>query len=202
MKLRLVLLFFVLLFAKCSNQQESTNGALDNNLYKYLDLKSTTKISQDNKSYIKLDSLQKRQILPDITKGLNMDKDFPYSSLFSAYFVAKQKKIGNAETVILKLEADDFDKVILITLNETNSPIDYLDIDDEEYCGGGHLLYCEKVRHSILNNNEIITYDLFKTESSQNDLTSYTDSIVFKSIIKPGGRIETTKMDSIRINNK
>lgn len=128
-----------------------------------------------------------------------MGKNFPYSSLFSAYFVSKQKKIGSIQPIILKLFADDFTQFILINLNENNTPVDFMFIDNEEFCGSDHNFYCEKSRHSIFNESEIFTYDLFKIESTNNDLTSYIDSITYKSFIQPSGSIKTSKIASARI---
>jgi hypothetical protein len=193
------LLFLALLFAACSSKQGNSTDTIDDSLYKYVELKKTAEMSQEGSSYKKLDSLQKKQFLPDITKGLAMDKDFLYSSLFSAYFVAKQKKIGTLQPIILKLTADDFSASVLINLNERNIPVSFLFIDGQEFCGSDHNFYCEKSTHSILNGTEIITYDLFHTESTNNNEISYTDSIVYKSIIKPDGTIKTNKIDSIRV---
>lgn len=202
MKTKFLLLFSILFFAACSSRQERTASLPEDAVYKYMDLKKTTDMSTENSVFKELDSLQKRQLLPDISKGLSMDVDFPYSSLVDVYFVAKQKKIGTLQPILLKLNGDDFNKTILINLNEENHPVSFLFVAGEEFCGSDHDFYCEKSTHSIFNNEEIITYDLVKTESSNNDDTSYTDSIVYKSIIKPDGTIETNKIDSVRITKK
>ncbi len=198
------LFFFLTLFlVACSGTQEPVTGILEDGNYTYFELKNTTEMSPADSVYKKLDSLEKRQLLPDITRELTkMDKDYLYSSFLMAYFVAKQKKVGNIQPILLKLFADDLNTTLLINLNEKNDPVSYLFVEGDEFCGSDHDSYCEKTRHSIFNNDVVLTYDLFKTESSNNEDISYTDSIVYKSIIQPDGNIETHRIDSVRVIKK
>lgn len=199
--MRIIFISFlsILFFSTCSTKHADNKDNLNDQLYLYKDLKRTTEVVADRKSFTKLDSTQKRALLPDITKGQAMDLDFPYSTLLNAYFVSKQKTIGAIQPIILKLFTDDFDALVLICLNSKNTPVDFFILDREEFCGSNHETYCEKSRHSILNGNEILTYDLYKVESSSDDKFLYTDSIVYKSSINADGKIKTLQTDSVRI---
>jgi hypothetical protein len=199
MKTTIFIIAAISAFISCSSRQKESKADLDSSLFSYPPLKTTTEVPNNIGSLKPLDSIQKRAFIPDITKGLQMDKEFPYSSLFTASFVSMQDKIGTIQPIILKTVADDFSALVLINLNENNSPVDYLIVDRQEFCGNDDSIACEKYRHSIFKGNEITTYELFEITSNVDDRLFYVDSIVHKSIIDSKGHFKTKKTDSIRV---
>lgn len=206
MKNRILLLLIFSLIFSCKEEVKNNEEVFhfeevefpNSNFHNTIELSKS--INKYHSLHPRLDSIQKRHLLPDITKNLPMDIGYLYSSFFIVSPVSKQNKIGYIQPIILHAFADDFSAFILVTLDSNHKPVDYLFVDNEEYCGEDEDEMCEKFTHSVFTGSEILSYNLYKFTSTINNELLYIDSISYKSKINKNGTISTIKSDSVRVN--
>lgn len=96
---------FLIILSGCS-ERKGKASVLDDALFLSPPITETTEVSFNPDVLVPIDGLKKRQWLPDITQRMQMDKEFPYCSLFSVFFVSKQVKVGSIQPIIIRAVAD------------------------------------------------------------------------------------------------
>jgi hypothetical protein len=176
---------------KFTGKTDVPNGSdVDNNLY----ADSTYK-----RKFVELTALQKTKLIaPFISKELNVN--YKYSrDLMQAYFISKQKKIGDLQPIIIEINGDDYSSLTMIILNKMNVPVSGFNISGGMQSGpteiGDSLISYDKKSYSYINDNKILTYRIRETDytdSTKKD--EIIDSNVFASTISRTGKFITKQV--------
>jgi hypothetical protein len=150
--------------------------------------------------FTQLDSAQMRAIAPIM--GWASDTVW-FPKVMYAYFIAKQEKLGDLTPIIISLNGDDYGALLYLLLDKDYKPVSYIELHGGQ-CGGpgpltrDSLMPLCTIKHSFLKGNEISSYILQPLLKFNQDLPAVIDSVTYKSVIQPDGRIVTKRIDSTR----
>jgi hypothetical protein len=167
--------------------RRTKDTSVDNNIYTD---------SSYSRKYIELTAKQKLWLIgPFIGKTLDVKPVFA-RDLMSAYFVSKQKKIGDLQPIIIWITGDDYGSLTMIILNKQHQPIDGYNLDGGMQPGpediGDSLMKFDLKSYSKLKNREITTVRMEETDytdTTKKDIQ--IDSNVFKTLIQTNGSFNT-----------
>ena len=218
MKYFFSLLVFVSLFS-CSNNQEeqaSSDGfQLPDSLFAFQNLENTFVIdsmfwdnegtgkvfvdSSATKYYYKLDSAQKMRLLAPVT---DIDSNYIVQYM-DAFFVSKQKMIGEFTPITIYLYGDDYMTLLYIVLDKTLKPVSHYIVNGGEWGGPADgedgALILQPTINSFFKENKVFSYSL--TETAKPDSITHPsifDSVYYESEILSSGKIQTNRLDSVR----
>ncbi|WDF81057.1 hypothetical protein PQ469_13685 [Mucilaginibacter sp. KACC 22773] len=152
--------------------------------------------SSYSRKYVELTAAQKFRLIGlFIGKTLDVKPKFA-RDLMSAYFVSKQKKIGDLQPIIVWITGDDYGSLTMIILNKQNQPIDGYNLDGGMQPGpeeiGDSLIKFDLKSYSKLKNREITTVRMEETKHLDSTRTNVAiDSNVFKTVIQTDGSLNT-----------
>lgn len=218
MKYFLSLLVFASLFS-CSNNQEeqvSSDGfQLPDSLFAFQNIENTLFLddmywsvdeiskmyvdSTKKKEFIELDSAQKMRLLAPVT---DIDSNYVVQYM-DAFFVSKQKMVGEFTPVTIYLYGDDYASLLYIVLDKSLNPVSHYIASGGE-CGGpadgenGSIIIPPTI-HSFFKENKFYNYSL--TETVMPDSITHPsifDSVYYESEILSSGKIQTKRLDSVR----
>lgn len=233
MKIPFYPLFCLILFSflSCSNDNTNVNNTdstavksvgidtsfLADKNFAYFDLKETEIVGRNSvgdkghyyvnsrreKEFVALSLEQKvKLVVPFIHETLGVNSNYVKRTM-ECYFIAKQKKIGDLQPIIVQIGGDDYGSLTLIILNRDLIPVSGYNLsggmNSGPYQMGDSLVALPDNIYSILEKDKFITYRV--VESFFNDSLkrpSNVDSVVYKSKIESNGKIATKKVDSIR----
>jgi hypothetical protein len=128
----------------------------------------------------------------------------------SCYIIAKQTKIRNLTPIIIQATSWLYDELIYVLLNTDDKPVARYSLWGGP-CGGAYLQTDSTwtdcpYKVSYINGNKISSYILYITQKSKGigdwdyhpNTPCTIDSITYKAIIIPSGKIQTERQDSIR----
>ena len=213
-------LFFILisvsLFSCSSNQEEQTTDSfqlpdslfafenLENTLFAdnmFWDPKDDTKVYIDSttkKAYIKLDSLQKKRLILPIT---DIDSNYVIQYM-DAFFVSKQKMIGEFTPITIYLYGDDYAALLYILLDKSLKPISHSTVNGGHFFGpieGDNKETLPPILHTFFKDDKFYSYSLTETIILDSiDHPSIFDSVSYESNILSSGAIQTKRIDSVR----
>jgi len=150
-------------------------------------------------TFIQLSKEQKIQLIgPFIKKELGVNEQYA-ADLMTAYFVSKQKKIGDLQPILIQIEGDDYGSLTMIILDKNHKPIDGYNVDGGPQGGptelGDSLIKYEVRRYSHIKGTDITTYDITETDHTDTTKKQETiDSEVFKTIIGTSGTFSTRRI--------
>ncbi|MCS3737355.1 hypothetical protein [Mucilaginibacter dorajii] len=167
--------------------RRTNDTSVDNNIYTD---------SSYSRKYVELTVAQKLQLIgPFIGKTLDVKPKFA-RDLMSAYFISKQKKIGDLQPIIVWITGDDYGSLSMIILNKLHQPIDGYNLDGGMQPGpediGDSLMKFDLKSYSKLRNREITTVRMEETDykdTTKKDIQ--IDSNVFKTLIQTDGSFNT-----------
>lgn len=218
MKYFLGILISILLFS-CSNNQEkqiSSDGfQLPDSLFVFQNIENTLfaenmfwgndKVykmyvdSTKRKSFVELDSTQKMRLLAPVT---DIDSNYVVEYM-NAFFISKQKMIGEFTPVIIYLDGDDYESLLYIVLDKTLNPVSHYTVYGGE-CGGpidgeDRTLIMTPIINSFFKENKFFNYSLTETVIPDSIThPSIFDSVYYESEILGTGKIQTKRIDSVR----
>lgn len=201
--------------------KNDTSFLADKN-FLYKDLKSTKDIdvlfnpTVFHKAYA--DSAYKHEytpLTPDqkvrlIAKFISKELDGALESyprdLMEAYFISKQKKIGDLQPIIVHITGDDYGSFTMILLDKTGLPVDGYNLSGGKLPGpidnGDSSFYFEANSYSFINQDRITTIRLQSTQFADSlKKPSITDSMVFKTTISKKGNFNTKLVLEKRYNS-
>lgn len=167
--------------------RRATNDIIDNNIY--------TDSSYSRKC-VQLTAAQKFQLIaPFMAKSLNVKPEYA-RDLLTAYFISKQKKIGDLQPIIVSIGGDDYGSLTMIILNKQGQPIDGYNLDGGMQPGpediGNVATKFDLKSYSKLKNREITTVrmdEIDYKDTTKKDIQ--IDSNVFKTLIQTDGSFNT-----------
>jgi hypothetical protein len=124
-----------------------------------------------------------------------------------AYFISKQKKIGDLRPIIVFISGDDYGSFTMILLNKNGLPVDGYKLSGGLEAGpidnSDSSFVVETGSYSFINHNQITTIRLKSTEftDSLTKRPSITDSMVFKTTISKKGKFNTKLVLEKRYNS-
>lgn len=214
---KLIILLLVNIIYSCESNDHSKNDLakknsfdfLNDTLYKYKNFKGTLKIdwsdSEFENNYILADSIT-------INLLLNHEESPIESPYYGARYVAKQKKIGNIQPIIIYVSSDDYSSYILVTLDNKKHLIDLCEIaggwfesphglNDSIGETGGDSFFTIVDQHNI---NKFVTKYIYKYYLDSNNSFNIgddigKDSLYYRIKIENSGKITTSLIDSVRI---
>lgn len=218
MKNALLILISISFFA-CSNNQEeqiSSDGfQLPDSLFAFQNIENTLFLddmyssideiskmyldSTKSKEFIMLDSAQKMRLLAPVT---DIDSNYVVQYM-DAFFVSKQKMIGDYLPVTIYLYGDDYATLLYIVLDKTLNPVSHYIVSGGESGGPAEdpdgTLIMTPIINSFFKENKVFNYSLterFKPDSIP--YPSFFDSVYYESEILTSGKIQTKRLDSVR----
>lgn len=218
MKYFLSILIFISFFSCSNNQEEQISSGgfqLPDSLFAFQNIENTLFVekmfwgndtpfkmyvdSTKTKSFIELDSAQKMRLLAPVT---DIDSNYVVEYM-DAFFVSKQKMIGEFTPITIYLCGDDYITLLYILLDKNLNPASHYIVYGGE-CGGpadgenGELIMTPII-HSFFKENKFFNYSL--TETVKPDSITHPsvfDSVYYESEILPAGKIQTKRIDSVR----
>ena len=212
------ILISLCLFACSSNQEEQASSVgfqLPDSLFAFQNMENTLfaenifwgddKVfkmyvdSTKGKSFIELDSAQKMRLLAPVT---DIDSNYVVEYM-DAFFVSKQKMIGEYLPVTIYLCGDDYVALLYIVLDKTLNPVSHYIVYGGE-CGGpadgeNGTLIMTPIINSFFKEDKFYNYSL--TETVKPDSVTHPsvfDSVYYESEILATGKIQTKCLDSVR----
>lgn len=169
------------------------NGNFDYHLY----TDSTFK-----RHYIELTPNQRAQLTQKFfSKLMKVDSSYAVNQI-TAYFVSKQRKLGNLQPLLIRLAGDDYGSLTLIVLDKDNKYLSGYNVSGGFNSGpdeqGDSLETYETRSYSHLKNNRISTYYIYETDPMDTvKTTALIDSNAFESIIGANGSITTRQIGEV-----
>lgn len=202
----------------CSNNQEEQTASdgfqLPDSLFAFQHIENTFVIDSmfwDNegtdkvyidstatKYYFKLNSAQKMRLLAPVT---DIDSNYVVQYM-DAFFVSKQKMVGEFTPVTIYLYGDDYASLLYIVLDKTLNPVSHYIAYGGE-CGGpadgeNGSIIIPPIIHSFFKESKFYNYALTETVIPIDSTPSFFDSVYYESEILPSGKIQTKRLDSVR----
>jgi hypothetical protein len=167
--------------------RRTNDTSVDNNIYAD---------SSYSRKYVQLTPAQKFQLIaPFMAKSLNVKPEYA-RDLLTAYFISKQKKIGDLQPIIVSIGGDDYGSLTMIILNKQGQPIDGYNLDGGMQPGpediGDVATKFDLKSYSKLKNREITTVrmdEIDYKDTTKKDIQ--IDSNVFKTLIQTDGSFNT-----------
>jgi len=217
----ITLIFIAGTILACSNSQsqkvEGKQTLLPDSLFSLKNLQTTELInslkyineklyldSSRKIEFVELDKSYKTKILaPILQKDLGVQIDY-VNSFMTSHFISKQQKVGEFQPIIIYTSGDDYSSLILAVVDSTLTPISHLLLSGGQFAGPYEVndsLSCwGEDKQSVIKGQRIKSYKLntYVWTYSRND-SAFVDSIIYQSRILENGRIETDRLDSIRL---
>ncbi len=218
MKYFVGILISILLFSCSNNQEEQTSSdgfQLPDSLFAFQNIENTFFLddmywsvdeiskmyvdSTKSKEFIMLDSAQKMRLIAPVT---DIDSNYVVGYM-DAFFVSKQKMVGEFTPVTIYLYGDDYASLLYIVLDKTLNPVSHYIAYGGEWAGPAEgedgTIILQPIINSFFKENKFFNYSLtetFNTDSVPHP--SIFDSVYYESEILPSGKIQTKKVDSVR----
>ncbi|MDN3583324.1 hypothetical protein [Mucilaginibacter flavus] len=152
--------------------------------------------SSFTRKYVPLTADQREKLIaPSVSKQLDVNSKYA-RDLMTAYFVSKQKKIGDLQPIIISIQGDDYGSLTMIILNKQHQPVDGYNLDGGMQPGptdlGNAATMFDLKSYSKLRNREITTVrmdEIDYIDTLKRD--SQIDSNVFKTLIQADGSFNT-----------
>jgi hypothetical protein len=159
--------------------------------------------SNYKKTYVQLTPQQKvKLIAPFISNILKVNEEYP-RDLMQAYFISKQRKVGDIQPIIIHISGDDYTSLTMILLNKNGEYVSGFNISGGMDGGpteiGDSLLSYEAKSYSNINNDQLTTCRITETDHTDTAKKQVIiDSNVFQTIVTPNGNFITKQTVKVR----
>ena len=214
-----LLVFVPIIFISCEqtlSEKRDNNLFIPDTFFKFVDLSNFDKKSfywdyprlyldsTNSDKFHEVSNWYKHKLLSQTIQIDTSENGMPVN----AYYIAKFKKLGRVQPILIRVYGTDYDATFLVNLSDSNSVLHAEIIDGGENSGP------EESSDSLIILRPIIYYSINKDQINHSKIRvqfrpdghsekqATIDSITYISSIEPTGLLRTKQLDSVRYERK